>query len=340
MFPLKVGKLLPVGFLVLAFVASCGGGQASTATPRNPIGPGSMIPSVADPQNFVLIDASDSHVQLHSATTGALVKDLGAVGGLTSNGLVLSPDGGYLYVTVDRPPATVIERINATNGQVERIGDGEQPAISTDGRYLAYGGGAGDGTLYVRDLRSGEVRSINMAKLLGNQDDLLNTSITWLAEGSRIVILPGGVGNDLMGGTTPPPMPGSCSAIPISDTCLIVANFAPDHPLTAERVVVRGLRVPDLLSGDDLAHSVLAASDRTHTTIIDRIEVSGDSAAYVRMCSLSPGLSLAFDPRGTELLYLAGHSPISLWRVGLMDCGVVSHTHKLLANADLQGVTW
>jgi hypothetical protein len=88
-----------------------------------------------------------------------------------------------------------------------------------------------------------------MAKLLGPQDDLLNGSITWLADSSRIVVLPGEVGNDLMGGTTPVSPPGSCSAIPNSHTCLIVANVAPDGPLTAERVVVPGLPTPDLLSG-------------------------------------------------------------------------------------------
>ena len=337
--PLRVGKLLLAGLVLLVFVSSCGGGQAKPATTGGPIGPGRLIPTVVDPQNFVLVDASHSHVELHSATTAALVKDLGAVDGLTSNGLALSPDGGYLYVTVDRPPATLLERINTTNGQVESIGHGEQPAISPNGHYLAHGGGAGDGILYVRDLASGEVRSINVAKLLGHQDDLINASITWLADGSRIVVLPGAVGNDLMGGTTPPPIPGSCSAIPISDTCLIVANVAPDHPLTAERVVVHGLRVPDLLSGDDLAHSVLAASDQTHATVIDRIEVSGDRADYVRMCSLSPGLSVAFDPRGTELLYLIGHNPVSLWWVGLTNCDLHAQ-HRLLANADLQDVTW
>jgi len=336
---LRVDKLLPVGFVVLAFVASCGGGQAKTVTPGKPIGPGSLIPTVEDPPNFVVINASDSHVELHSVTTGTLIKDLGVVDGLTSNGLALSPDGGYLYVTVNRPPAVVLERIDITNGQVESIGHGEQPAISPDSHYLAYGGGTGDGTLFVRSLASGEVQSISIAKLLGQQDDLITASITWLADGSRIVVLPGGVGNGLMGGTTSPPIPGSCSAISISDTCLIVANVASNHPLTAERVVVHGLRVPDLLSGDDLAHSVLAASDRTKATIIDRIEVSGGRAAYVRMCSLSSGLSVAFDPRGTELLYLAGHSPISLWRVGLMNCRVAV-PHELVANVDLQGVTW
>jgi DNA-binding beta-propeller fold protein YncE len=120
-----VGKLLPVGVVVLVLVASCGGGQAHTVVSRKPIGPGRLISTVVDPQNFVLINASDSHVELVSPTTGAVVRGLGIVDGLTGNGLALSPDDGYLYVTVDRSPTTALDRINTTNGEVGSIGDGE-----------------------------------------------------------------------------------------------------------------------------------------------------------------------------------------------------------------------
>ena len=94
-----------------------------------------------EPADLVMANGSGSDFQMESATTGMLVKDLGAVANYTNNGLALSPDGDQVYATVTMGPTIMIERITVANDQETFVADGVQPAVSPNGRLLAFGTG-------------------------------------------------------------------------------------------------------------------------------------------------------------------------------------------------------
>jgi hypothetical protein len=107
-------------------------------------------PTPPDPAIFVVANGSGSDFQVESATTGALVKDLGPVPNDTNNGLLLSPDGRDLYATVTRSPSLMIEQLAEASGHESFIADGAEPSVSPNGHLLDYGTGpAGSQTLAV-----------------------------------------------------------------------------------------------------------------------------------------------------------------------------------------------
>jgi hypothetical protein len=323
-----------VGAVVMTLIlASCGGTQSTSLPAERP------LPSVKDPPYFVLATESGSNFEIELASTGALVKDIGAVPGYTSNGLALSPDGQYVYLTVNEHRSLMIDRITVANAKEAFIAEGEQPSVSPNGRLLAYGTGTGaSGTLVVRDLESGLVRSINLSNLLGAQTDLLSASITWLGDGSEIVVLPGEVGNNLMSNTTTAPLSGSCSAVSNADTCLIVVSFRAGHSFTASRIILNNLRPPDIVTGDSFSHGLLFAS-YGRRTVVDEGYVTDSGGRFIRLFSAPPVLPIAFDARGTQLFYLVGHNPIALWIAEVTHHGL-KHARLLNPNVALAGLAW
>jgi hypothetical protein len=315
---LLVATLLFLGASVLQPTASPAGAQTARAS---------------DSSNFVLATGSGDF-KIESASTGGLVKDLGVVNYWTNNGLALSPDGQDVYVVVNQPTTTAIERLSVSTGAQTFVADGEQPAVSPNSRLLAFGSGpSGSQMLVVRDLTSGMERSIDVSRLLGKQGDLLNATITWLDD-SKIVVVPGSVVNDLMGDPTPRAVPGSCSAAPVNDTCLIVVGAEAGHPLTAKRVLLSGLP-----SGD---HPLIAASGSSGFTIatlgghsgIFRADLAHHARRLTRISSLPPAIPLAFGAGGATLFYLVGHGPEALWWAKVTPHGL-KNAHVLNANVGL-----
>jgi len=313
--------------LLLGTTASCGAGPPSA---------GRSLPGISDPSTFVLVPDATPTVELHSVDTGALIKDVGMFApSITNNGLALSPDAQSVYGVVVENGSTIIERMSVADGRVTSIGDGEQPAISPNGRYLGYGTGPhGSEALVIRDLRSGSDRSIDLSHLLGPQRDLVTASITWLGDSSQIVVLPGGVAAAATDTTTSSP-PGSCSSVAASDICLIVASVEGTSSLTARRVIIDGVRA-DRVSGDALPHSFLMASSFGKAY---RVELRGSEASATRLFSLPSASPVAFDPRGTQLLYLIGQNPVDLWIAELGPHGL-ERTHRLIADVHLGELAW
>ena len=307
---------------------------------------GSAIPATASParepaptsgsSNYLVVAGSGSDFQIKSSSTGTLVKDLGAVPGWTNNGLALSPDGQDVYVVVNETSSLAIDRLSVANGAETFVADGEQPSISPDGHHLAFGTGPSGGqTLAVRDLTSGKDQSIDLRRLLGEQTDLLNASIAWLGDGSKIVVLPGGFVSNLMGGGTPRGSPGSCSAVSVSDTCLIVVSVRDGHPLTAKRVLLGGLR-PDIpLIGSSGSSDIVAIGFGGHHSNVYTADLTNGSS-FTRLFSLPSVLPLAFRARGTELFYLTGHSPTALWLARVTPDGL-KDAKRLNADIGLSG---
>jgi hypothetical protein len=296
-----IGRL---GLVVAALLLGASTAAQATVTPA---------PTVGDSSNFVLATGSGPDFHIESASTGTLVKDLGSVQGWTNNGLALSPDGQSVYVVVNQITTLAIERLSVSTDAETFVAQGEQPAVSPDGRQLAFGSGAsGSHTLVVRDLSSGKDRSIDLRKLLGGQTDLLNASITWLGD-SKIVVIPGGVANDLMSQPTPRAVPGSCSAASVNDSCLIVVGDRTGHSLTAKRVILSGLPSGGpVIAAPGSSDLVIAAFGGRHSGIF-KAHLAGDAGRITRISSLPSVLPLAFGARGAKLFYLVGHGPEALW---------------------------
>jgi Tol biopolymer transport system component len=271
----------------------------------------------------LVVTGSGLDFQVQSSSTGALVKDLGPVPGWTNNGLALSPDGQDVYVVVNETSSLAIERLSVANSSETFVANGEEPSISPDGHLLAFGTGPSGGqTLAVRDLASGKDQSIDLSRLLGGQTDLLTASIIWLGDGSKIVVLPGGVVYNGMGSGTPRPLPGSCSAVSASDTCLIVVSVRAGYPLTAKRVLLGGSLRDIPLIGASGSSDIVAIGFGGRRSNVYTADLTNGAKSFTRLFSLPSILPRGFGARGTELFYLAGHNPTALWRARITSDGL------------------
>jgi hypothetical protein len=321
-----------LGFAAATLLLVAGSARQATASPAH-----ARALSVGASSNFVLATGSGPDFHIESASTGALVKDLGAVQGWTDNGLALSPDSQYVYVVVNRATTLAIERLSVSTGAETFVAEGEQPAVSPNSRLLAFGSGpSGFNTLVVRDLTSGKDQSVDLRRLLGGRADLLNASITWLGDGSEVVVLPGGVGNDLMGGPTPRAVPGSCDAVSANDTCLIVVSVRSGHPLKAKRVILSGLKYSDVIGASGSSGLVTTAFDARHNAVY-HADLAGGASSVIRLFSLPSVLPLTFGAQGTTLFYLVGHGPEALWTAKVTPDGL-KDAHMLNANVALSAL--
>jgi hypothetical protein len=290
-----------------------------------------------------------TEVELRSAANGRVVRRLGSFGSsFTNNGAAVSPDRRFAYVTVVDRPAVRIVRIRVADGRRTMIADGAQPAVSPNGRWLAYATSRGDAqTLAVRPTGSGPTRTIVLRRRLGPQPNLLDGTLTWLGDGSGVVVAPGPVLHADVGGSTssPPPRPaGTCSAVPASATCLIVVSVGSSgRPAQARLVIVPG--VPGahvkLAADPGLPGELVMAVWLGPRTVVDQVALNlgGPAPRVVPLVSMAPVLPLALDPVGGRLLYLAGHSPPALW-IGAFEPGHLIARHRLIANAQADAAAW
>ena len=116
-------------------------------------------------------NGSSSQIELISPESGRAAK---IVAGGTSNGLALSPDSKDLYVVRAAGRAIEIQRISIATGKTSVVAHGVSPAISPDGRYLAYATGGRFTKVAVRNLSTGRVRMIELRSLLNSDGNLLN----------------------------------------------------------------------------------------------------------------------------------------------------------------------
>jgi hypothetical protein len=230
----------------------------------------------------------------------------------TDNGLAYAPDGSAVYFTLiprrHTPHFSLrLMRLDVASGRQAFVAAGAQPALSNDGKQLAYG--AFPQGLAVRDLRTGQTRTVAL-KMLGKAADLGNALIHWLGDGSTIAILPSGTLWDLIG---KPPKQRWCGTSQRHPVVVFVHVPARPAPLTATCVHLSGAQV---MGGNALGadpgspHALLAASDALGGgTDVEKITESGQVTPVL---TIPDSLALAFDPSGSHLLYLAGHKKPAL----------------------------
>jgi len=274
----------------------------------------------AAPAEFVAVPEGGGNLPLwnmglYSSSTGTLIRRLATFSGssFTNNGLALAPDGAAVYFTLipnhaGRRFYLRLMRLDVATRRQTLIAKGAQPAISEDGTQLAYA--AFPHGLKVRDLATGSSRTIGLAQL-GAASDLLNATIGWLGDGSDIAIIPSPTPWDLVGR---PPKLHWCGTTQSHAVIVLVHVPAPPAPLTADCVH---------LAGPAMAGSIaVAGSPASPTTLLlaadsypgpTRVEQIAETGAVSQVLTIPNSLPLAFDPSGTHLLYLVGHSPPVLW---------------------------
>src|SRR6202035_5424773 len=260
----RLAALLAVALglaVALSLIGVGNGSEARTGLARQ--APGAGHTPVRTPPTVAAVNpiGSNSQVELLSAATGRVVDVLGQFGqSWTNNCFAYTPDGRYIYFTLIPQEhswkSLLLERLSVETHQQTQIGPGEQPAISPDGRLLAYVAGEDrSAEVVVRVIASGEVRRVHIARLLGPKTDMLNASLAWTGEGSQLAVFE------------------SCCAVAVSapsgrqprstyTSRLVVVSAPPEGNLTARRVSLpRAAESPDAVGTDASgASSVLVAS--------------------------------------------------------------------------------
>lgn len=291
------------------------------------------------PSSFVAVTttAHGFALTLRSASTGAVQRTLGTIGAsFTDDGLALSPNGRDLYFTVTGPApkrALEIEQLAVASHRRTFVTGGAYPAVSPNGRSLAYVTGAR--TLAIRNLRSHRTQSLTLAGLLGTRDALLNAPIAWVDGGADLAVLtgrrPARVSADR------PRATGACAS---GRDCLVIIRVGRGG-IAPQAFVLRSFTGAAVLSGSsaDPGSVLLAQSGTSDVTTVDQIGLAGASTTVTQLASVPSALPVAFAPGGGSLLYLEGANPPALWTAGLSSTGLVTPT-RLIPRARLAGAAW
>lgn len=305
-----VALALLIGSAAVLF--SLDGGTARSEASVRP----SLAVFVATPQGRG-IHSSRWNMGLYSATTGVLVRRLATLSepSFTNNGLAFASNRSAVYFTLIPQHARrrrfylKLMRLDVRTRRESLVAHGAQPAVSPGDTQLAYA--AFPQGLSVRDLATGQTRTVGLRAQLGRAAELMNATIAWLGDGSDVAIVPSPTAWDLVGH---PPKLSWCGTSQSHPVIVFVHVPASAAPLTARCV---------RLAGPALAAAVVAASPASPTSLrvatasypgptrVENINHDGHVTVLLRVRNSQP---VAFDPTGTRLLYLVGHSPPRLWK--------------------------
>ena len=299
--------------------------------------------AAADPTLAAVVgsssNGSSSQIKLISPQTGRVAK---VVAGGTSNGLAISADAKSVYVVRAAGHVIQIRQISVATGKISVVAHGACPAVSPDGRYLAYATGGRFSKVAVRDLNTGRVRMIELASLLGNDGNLLNQGqVTWLGDGNELIVVPGISASEAAADVTAGAGTVASAQQPPGRQNLIVIRLRPDG-LTARQIVV-----PDpyqqpfpVVSGDmSQKRAVLIASvGYAGAGTISRVSLHGKGYQAQVIAKLPRGATpIGFAPGGDRVLYLVGHRPPQLYVAAITD-GRLSGKQRLVTDTSSFGV--
>ena len=336
--------LAPAAMVAVAAVLA-GPGLAACGQRAGHALPGGA-PAAGDPPVVAVAASSargsSSWIELISPRTGRVAKVVARVG--TGNGFALSPDSKDVYVVGPAGPAIEIRRVSVATGKVSLVADGAYPAVSPDGRYLAYATGSRFSQVAVRDLRTGRTRVIDLRSLLGSDGSFLNQgAITWLGDGDEVIAVPGIAASAAAARFTARAGAGTAGGdhVPPGRQSLIVIKIRPDG-LAARRIVVSDpYQEPFLVISGDLSQPravLIARMGFAAEGTITRVSLRGGGYTARVIARLPRGvLPVVIAPRGDRVLYLAGHAPPVLWAATIRN-GRLTGQHRLLTGTSRFGL--
>lgn len=282
-----------------------------------------------------------SVVKLYSARTGRVLAQLASFGdNFTNNGLALSPDGRYVYVTLIGKTDLYIEKISTSTRRRTFLAYGDQPAVSPNGRYLAYSTGLDDDYLTVRQLASGRTTTFDLSAAIGKRASLLGGQIAWLGNGTEIAALPEPDLTPTASSNSPRAAATGACRWAGDKMCLIVVDIA--SATTSSRVFLLPGSPGDIGQlgtygpSKDALSLVVGTPDRT---LVERVTISHKAAREQVLTSLSSVLVMAVNPSADGVLYLVGHAPPALWAAQIRRGRLVS-AHRIIPNSRLESVAW
>jgi hypothetical protein len=260
-------------------------------------------------------------VQLRSATTGQVVEVLEEHDPDYQGG-ALTLDGRYAYVA--RSTGWIDQIATATRAQ-QRLVRGQNPAVSPNGRFLAYNTGRSGETPVVRDLLTGVTRAIDLGRLRAGPDD----SITWLGGSATLVLAPQPTFINSAAVTRPL---GNCGDSQRLATCLIVVEHATSRRPAAHRVALPGppgvtIKVAGVDSHANML--LLARGFPGGYSTLTRVVIRPAGARVIRTLSLGRRTPVAFSPTGQRIIYQTD-TPRALWSATVGEQHL-AHAHRLTA---------
>jgi hypothetical protein len=185
------------------------------------------------------------------------------------------------------------------------------------------------------------VRSIDVSSFVGRGQALVESESAWADGGLALVLAIGGapraVSASSAGGGAP-------NLSRTGGTLrLIVVQVGPDDaPLNARAVLVRGLPPGSFLwlaSDGETPDSVIVEQLVPDGSDVFEAPLSRTVTGAHLLAHIRSALTLVFDPSGTRLLYLLGHSPPALWSAAVID-GQLRDRRPLLRNSEIDAVAW
>lgn len=245
----------------------------TTSTSVPPVAPRGEQPD--RPTTAVALTRVGALVLVDTASAEVVRTLVGASPGEVVSGPALSPDGTTVFYSIDREDYTSsVRSIPITGGTATEVADGRVPALSPDGRRLAWAANREPekkglyNTLAVRDLGSGEEVRLGTGEPFHGGASLLE-GITWAPDGERIAMVTNFEAGDLIVVDVGRPPPSSLAeANAASLGTWLSPEWLPDGRIA---VVVETLRAraidPD--SGEEVSlglaedGGVVVASDPT-----------------------------------------------------------------------------
>ncbi|HEX9066407.1 MAG TPA: hypothetical protein VF843_14965 [Streptosporangiaceae bacterium] len=253
--------------------------------------------------------------QSDGAVSGTLVP-----GGVLGDEISVSPDGSTVYFAAGHGCTSQIESVPVSGGTPTVLGTGRLPAVSPDGHSVAFATeptlttacltgqqiAASDYTLVIRNLTSGTQKVLSLPPQIGRSGLFPPIShLSWAADDVTLAVSTLAVQdnegwglylvNSAAASYYVPPGPG---------VRIVPVTGAPD----AQRSYLReGVFLPD---GNLFVSRACCGGVPPHNTSRLMWEVAQDGALVHQVAIGYPNLdhvSLAADPSGNWLLYLAGH---------------------------------
>lgn len=176
-----------VGLAVMGLVSKDDGQPEPPATaPTTSITTDASAPR---PETVVAYRSSDGIIVVLDSTTGDVIRDLP----VNADGIVptlAGPVDGTVFLDRSLHPSE-IARVTLEDAVVTSVGDGNAPALSADGRLLAFVGGGGvvteEAVIVVRDLISGTERRLTSTGPPGSL--VAVRDLSWSADGGRLAFV-------------------------------------------------------------------------------------------------------------------------------------------------------